>query len=63
MEGEFLTTSELAARLRVSVSTVNKWRLFGGGPKYIKIGRQVRYRPEDVATYERENERTKTRGA
>lgn len=63
MEEQFLTTAEVAARLRVSVSTVNKWRVVGKGPKYVKVGRQVRYRPTTVADYERENERSSTRGA
>jgi hypothetical protein len=42
---------ELAAKLRVSLATVRKWRLEGSGPPFIKIGPMVRYRPADVALY------------
>ncbi len=42
---------EVAERLAVSVATVRRWRLFGRGPKYSKIGSAVRYRPEDVSAW------------
>ena len=42
---------QLALQLRVSVEKVRKWRLKGGGPKYIKIGPLVRYRPEHVQEF------------
>ena len=42
---------ELAAQLRISVEKVRKWRLKGGGPKYVKIGVLVRYRPEHVREF------------
>lgn len=35
----------------MSVATVRRWRLFKQGPRYIKIGAAVRYRPEDVQAY------------
>jgi hypothetical protein len=38
-----LTVGEAAAILRCSVSSLNKWRLNGLGPKYIYVGRRVRY--------------------
>jgi hypothetical protein len=31
-----------------SVSTLEKDRLFGTGPAFIRIGRQVKYHPRDV---------------
>jgi predicted DNA-binding transcriptional regulator AlpA len=37
--------SEITGR---SVSTLEKDRLYGGGPPYTKMGRLVRYRPCDV---------------
>jgi predicted DNA-binding transcriptional regulator AlpA len=48
---ELLTVEELANRLRMSTSALNKWRLLGIGPKYIKTGRLVRYRGSDVTKW------------
>jgi excisionase family DNA binding protein len=49
-----LTDVEVASRLGVSRFTVRAWRLKGHGPKFLKMGRAVRYRPEDVDEYERQ---------
>lgn len=32
----------------ISVRTMQRWRLEGGGPTYIKLGRLVRYRKSDL---------------
>ena len=45
---------EVATRLGVSRFTLRAWRLKGHGPKFLKMGRAVRYRPEDVDEYERQ---------
>jgi excisionase family DNA binding protein len=43
------TTEEVAAVLRdVPKHTLEQWRSQGRGPKYIKVGRHVRYRWADV---------------
>jgi len=47
-----LTDIQVAARLGVSRFTVRSWRLKGVGPRFLKMGRAVRYRPEDVQEYE-----------
>ena len=49
-----LTDIEVAARLGVSRFTVRSWRLKGTGPRFLKMGRAVRYRPQDVDDYERQ---------
>ena len=49
-----LTDVEVAARLGVSRFTVRSWRLKGFGPRFLKMGRAVRYRPQDVDEYERQ---------
>ena len=49
-----LTDIEVATRLGVSRFTLRAWRLKGHGPKFLKMGRAVRYRPEDVDEYERQ---------
>ena len=43
-----LIGKEVAARLRKSESWLNHARQTGEGPRYLKIGHQVRYRSEDV---------------
>jgi excisionase family DNA binding protein len=48
-----LTDVEVAERLGVSRFTVRSWRLKGVGPRFLKMGRAVRYRSEDVDDYER----------
>ncbi len=49
-----LTDIQVAARLGVSRFTVRSWRLKGLGPRFMKMGRAVRYRPQDVDEYERQ---------
>ena len=49
-----LTDIEVATRLGVSRFTVRSWRLKGVGPRFLKMGRAVRYRPQDVDDYERQ---------
>ena len=42
---------QLAARLGVSRSTLQSWRYGRRGPRYIKIGRLIRYRSADVDAF------------
>lgn len=47
-----LNEHQVAEALGVSVSTVRRWRLFGRGPEYIKVGDTlVRYKSESVAEF------------
>lgn len=46
-----LTTREAAAFLGLAVSTLNKWRCYGEGPQFIKLGRAVRYRQDALERY------------
>ena len=43
-----LTEDEVAALLQVTVKAVQGWRYRGGGPRFVKVGRCVRYRREDL---------------
>ena len=46
------TDVEVARYLGVSVSTVRKWRLIGGGPRWIRVGRSsIRYPIADLEAY------------
>jgi predicted DNA-binding transcriptional regulator AlpA len=42
---------ETAKKTGVSVSTLNKWRVAGFGPKFVKLGRRVLYRDEDIEAF------------
>jgi predicted DNA-binding transcriptional regulator AlpA len=44
----FLNEHDVARITGLSVASVRRWRLLRQGPKYLKIGAAVRYRPEDV---------------
>jgi len=46
-----VTEHDVAEMLNVSVGTVRRWRLFDRGPRFLKIGASVRYRPEDVSDF------------
>jgi predicted DNA-binding transcriptional regulator AlpA len=43
-----LNEYDVARITSLSVASVRRWRLLRQGPKYMKIGAAVRYRPEDV---------------
>jgi excisionase family DNA binding protein len=46
MQNEYLSVIEAAKVVGLGVSTLNKLRLTGGGPEYLKLGRRVLY-PRD----------------
>lgn len=50
-EKKLLTEREVAEALAVSRQTVANWRFKGRGPRYLKVGRLVRYRPGDVEEF------------
>lgn len=54
-----LTTEQTAERIGKSKSWVEHARQTGEGPKYLKIGISVRYRPEDVSSWLEAQARTK----
>lgn len=57
---KLLDTSEVADLLTNKSNTLEGWRIKGMGPRYIKIGRLVRYRIEDVNAWLESQERTST---
>ena len=50
-EGPFLTTKEAAHFLRLKPNTLEKMRVYGGGPQYRKHGRHVRYHVDDLLAW------------
>ena len=49
--GSLLTVQEAAALLKCSTSALNKWRVQGLGPPFVRIASCVRYRERDIAEY------------
>jgi hypothetical protein len=56
----FLTEGELAARWRISVKALQKWRVQGGGPRFHKFGSAVRYAKVAIEEFERRADRGNT---
>jgi predicted DNA-binding transcriptional regulator AlpA len=48
-----LTEREVADMLGLSVATLRAWRHRGWGPRFLRLGRSVRYLPSDVADFVR----------
>lgn len=49
---ELLTAKQVAERLQLSIWTLRNWRRDRKGPKYLRLGRAVRYRLEDIIAWE-----------
>lgn len=45
------TRKEVAAYLGIAVKTLKNWAVSGKGPKYVKVGSEVRYRWQDIDAY------------
>jgi excisionase family DNA binding protein len=57
-EGNYLKDKKFAARyLGVSVHKIHRMVQEGTGPRFVKIGPLVRFRPEDLAAYVEANSR------
>jgi len=59
-DGDLITTREAAAMLGVAPRTLEGWRLRGGGPRYVAVGRLVRYRRAELERWLAERERAST---
>lgn len=46
-----LNEHDVARITGMSVASVRRWRLLRQGPKYLKIGASVRYKPEDISAW------------
>lgn len=46
-----LNEFDVAGITGMSVASVRRWRANRRGPRYIKLGTSVRYRPEDVKSF------------
>jgi excisionase family DNA binding protein len=55
-----LNTAEAAKYLHLAVPTLEKLRVYGGGPRFVRLGRAVRYRPADLDAWLESRVRTST---
>ena len=46
-----LTENDVARIIGLSVASVRRWRLLHQGPRYLKLGAAVRYKPEDISAW------------
>lgn len=46
-----LTEAEVAVIVKKPPRTLRQWRWLGTGPRYVKVGRAVRYRPTDLVSW------------
>jgi excisionase family DNA binding protein len=56
----FLRTTQAAEILGVKKSCLEAWRVRGGGPVFLKLGKAVRYRREDLDQFINGKLRTST---
>jgi hypothetical protein len=56
----FLTATEMAAFLRISLVTLGRWRIGGCGPAYRKFGRRVVYAQADLTAWAEAQRRAST---
>lgn len=60
MQGPYLSPAGLAERYGVPVGTVYMWNTRGTGPRYIRIGKHVRYPISDVEEWEKDRYQSPT---
>lgn len=58
-----LSTEQAAARCGLSPRTLEKVRITGGGPRFVKLGRSVRYDVADLDAWIASNRRASTSDA
>jgi predicted DNA-binding transcriptional regulator AlpA len=63
VEIAYVTQAELAERWRISPRTLERWRVIGQGPRFVKLGRRVVYRLSEVEAHEAAQQRACTRRA
>lgn len=54
MLNNHLTQLDLARRWRLSPRSLERWRTTGEGPIFLKVGKRIVYRLEDVLAFEKE---------
>lgn len=57
-----LSPRQLAARWGLSEKTLERWRMQGCGPVFLKLGGRVLYRAEEIQAHEQQRTRRSTAG-
>jgi len=52
---ELLTEGEVATVLQCTKSALRRWRREGRGPRYVRVGRLIRYRQPDLELFIEKN--------
>jgi hypothetical protein len=55
-----LTEAQVAEKYSLSRKTLQAWRMNGGGPAFVKMGKAVRYLVTDLEAFETANKRANT---
>jgi excisionase family DNA binding protein len=50
-KAHLLSPEDLAAYLAIPLKTLYRWRYHGEGPASYRVGRHVRYKPEDIEAW------------
>ncbi len=58
---KLIDTTTAAKLCGLSVSTLNRWRVQGVGPEFLKLVGAIRYRIDDVEEWLEANRQTRTR--
>ena len=59
---QLLTENETAGRLNCTKSALRRWRRERRGPKFVKLGRLIRYRDSDLETFVDQSTESVTQG-
>ena len=59
---ELLSPRQLAARWGLSEKTLERWRMLGTGPAFLKLGSRVLYSLAEIEAHERQRTRRCTAG-
>jgi hypothetical protein len=57
-----LNQLELARRWAISPRTLERWRWTGEGPRFLKVGKRVVYRIDDIEAFEAKRLMSSTSG-
>jgi predicted DNA-binding transcriptional regulator AlpA len=48
MPDQLLSPGDVSEQLKITQHTLRQWRWLGKGPRWLKVGRHVRYRQSDL---------------
>ncbi len=48
---KLINTREAAQMLRLSPSTLHKWRIYGQGPAFVRVGSRVFYEADELRKF------------